>query len=161
MVQTSRGDTEALVVGITNDFLIAKLYILLFFIYYSYHTFSPDNTEFQLPLQQDNITNEQKVLKGDVITFSYDHINLVVPQNPKLVRVRGDITWKDIIKTTSKDLNGNHNPQFNTCLLINISCIVASNRRRISQSTPAPQRKKERNGIGKENFEAICHLPES
>ena len=41
------------------------------------------------------------------MTFAYDHMNLGVPHNPRFIRVRADVAWKEVLLTApSKSLNG-------------------------------------------------------
>lgn len=41
-------------------------------------------------------------VKGDVITFSFEvSNNRDLPLNPKIVRIRRDITWSDVILNNS------------------------------------------------------------
>lgn len=36
--------------------------------------------------------------KGDIVTFSYDHFSSKgIPVKPKLVKIRNDITWKELV----------------------------------------------------------------
>ena len=69
----------------------------------------PSGIEFTAPLPHDV---ELKI--GDVATFVYDNYSQwSIPVNPTILRLREDITWKDILfdyqrnsSSPSKELNG-------------------------------------------------------
>lgn len=50
-----------------------------------------------IPLEASNLADGIKVSKGDIVTFSFDSINFQsLPSHIKIVRVRNDVTWKDV-----------------------------------------------------------------
>eukprot|EP00026_Physarum_polycephalum_P001189 Phypoly_transcript_01190.p1 GENE.Phypoly_transcript_01190~~Phypoly_transcript_01190.p1 ORF type:complete len:754 (+),score=55.74 Phypoly_transcript_01190:1305-3566(+) len=89
-LKTSRGDTEGLVVRLTNEKITVKL---------------PNRTQIDLNLPEGKL-HEPLPKRGDVVTFTFDHMNNGVPQNPQFERVRGDLSWKEVLQSSpSKHLN--------------------------------------------------------
>jgi len=43
--------------------------------------------------------SELSLKKGDVVTFSYENSSRrEIPLGPRIVRVRGDLTWEDVVR---------------------------------------------------------------
>ena len=57
----------------------------------------------------EDYTLEREPLEGDVVSFSYDHqARIEIPTNPKVYRIRDDLTWQDVLESipSSQFING-------------------------------------------------------
>ena len=71
-------------------------FLLFFFFFFPSSCFlislRPDGVSFKVPVQK------IQPKKGDVVTFSYDSYTVrSVPLNPRIYRIRGDMTWEEAI----------------------------------------------------------------
>lgn len=58
--------------------------------------YSPDGIVFEV--DKKNIHVDERLKKGDVVTFTYDSIaRQSTPVNPKIVRVRTDVSWRELV----------------------------------------------------------------
>lgn len=48
------------------------------------------------------IDNEDAPKRGDVVTFTYDNF-VSVPINPRILRVREDMSWAEVLLNSAKD----------------------------------------------------------
>eukprot|EP00026_Physarum_polycephalum_P000218 Phypoly_transcript_00218.p2 GENE.Phypoly_transcript_00218~~Phypoly_transcript_00218.p2 ORF type:complete len:903 (-),score=85.00 Phypoly_transcript_00218:118-2826(-) len=79
--KASLGDSEALVVSVEDDQVNLQL---------------PNGTTFEF--QQIFNKNEPVPKKGDIVTIEYDNfVRKDVPANPKIVRIRADLSWEDVL----------------------------------------------------------------
>lgn len=73
--------------------------------------FRPNGNIFTVPFEDNQVAN---LKMGDVVTFAFENsLRRGVPLNPKIVKLRNDISWQDVIRSYKKDtayLNGNYNP---------------------------------------------------
>jgi hypothetical protein len=52
-----------------------------------------------------------KPKKGDIVTFEFDYgTRTVAPANPKITRIRKDLSWEEVQRDYERDsqLNGTH-----------------------------------------------------
>lgn len=64
-----------------------------------------------MTLGQPDSEISQKLKIGDIVTFTYEyHSRVDVPVNPQIMRVRQDLTWRDVLRDNAnemqKELNG-------------------------------------------------------
>ena len=53
---------------------------------------------------------ELSLKKGDVVTYSYESsARREIPLGPRIVRVRGDLTWEDVVRMEDAHPYGTHN----------------------------------------------------
>lgn len=62
--------------------------------------FRPDGTTFPAEYH-----HEVPVKEGDIVTFSYDSYSRrkLIPVNPKIIRVRNDISWQQVVATHANE----------------------------------------------------------
>ena len=61
--------------------------------------FRPNGLTFAVPLREDI-----ELAFGDMVTFSYDtYSRREAPVNPKIQRVRTDMSWEDVVNSTGND----------------------------------------------------------
>lgn len=91
-------------VELRNSSLILQLYsfslfpLFSFFNYYHYYYYyRPDGVTFEV--EGDQVASLQpRPKKGAIVTFAYDNYTQgCAPVNPKLVRLREDVSWDDVI----------------------------------------------------------------
>ena len=114
-LQTTYGDREGIVVAVDDTGVKLKLYVTfsssflpLFFVYrlfaftsntYIFHR--PDGKVFTVPAQDVRIPMPSV---GDVVTFSFDsYARRDLPVNPKIYRIRTDISWDDAQHSYAKE----------------------------------------------------------
>jgi hypothetical protein len=54
--------------------------------------------------------DDLQLQRGDIVTVSYENFSRrAIPVNPKLVRIRKDVSWEEVLQsyTDEFDLNGN------------------------------------------------------
>eukprot|EP00026_Physarum_polycephalum_P001074 Phypoly_transcript_01075.p1 GENE.Phypoly_transcript_01075~~Phypoly_transcript_01075.p1 ORF type:complete len:1059 (+),score=134.10 Phypoly_transcript_01075:98-3274(+) len=88
-LKAARGDKEALVVKYTPA---TSSYVLQM----------PDGNNFSLKVDEKPY-HPQEYKKGDVVTFSYENFSRnSIPVNPKILRVRKDLSWKGVLAQESR-----------------------------------------------------------
>eukprot|EP00026_Physarum_polycephalum_P002338 Phypoly_transcript_02344.p1 GENE.Phypoly_transcript_02344~~Phypoly_transcript_02344.p1 ORF type:complete len:892 (+),score=111.01 Phypoly_transcript_02344:67-2742(+) len=85
--KASRGDIESLVVQM-----------------------SPNTIQLQLPngivFNLENVPEKQSLKDGDIVTITYDNLSPnSVPVNPKISRVRNDVSWNEVERNHATQLN--------------------------------------------------------
>lgn len=85
-----------------DNSLVLKLYVIIkrYFYYNKLIIIRPDETIFEVP----GIDGEEKIQKGDVVSFSFDIRNKAMV-NPQIIRVRKDLDWQDVVITHFHDLS--------------------------------------------------------
>eukprot|EP00026_Physarum_polycephalum_P000178 Phypoly_transcript_00178.p1 GENE.Phypoly_transcript_00178~~Phypoly_transcript_00178.p1 ORF type:complete len:1068 (-),score=137.60 Phypoly_transcript_00178:3031-5769(-) len=85
-LKTSIGDREGVVIGISQKAVKLKL---------------PNGVTFHVPNENVQVSN---VSVGDIVTFSYENqAKKDIPTNPKIYRIRNDVSWKDVVHLFYKD----------------------------------------------------------
>ena len=80
----------------------------------------PSGEAFTIPKK--SIQSETLPIRGDIVSFTFENYRNAVPFNPKVVRIRRDISWKEVLHDAlvhvpkSQSLNGNHPPALFTLL---------------------------------------------
>lgn len=67
--------------------------------------FRPNRLNFAVKIEP-----ELRLKPGDVVTFEYDDtLRLELPVNPKIIRVRKDVSWESLLNDYNNEvtLNGN------------------------------------------------------
>eukprot|EP00026_Physarum_polycephalum_P000469 Phypoly_transcript_00470.p1 GENE.Phypoly_transcript_00470~~Phypoly_transcript_00470.p1 ORF type:complete len:781 (-),score=102.87 Phypoly_transcript_00470:244-2586(-) len=76
------GDSEGIVLGITTELV---------------HLQQANGATVSVPQENNFLGEDVKV--GDVVTFSYENVNQKdIPLDPKIIRVRHDVAWKEVAK---------------------------------------------------------------
>eukprot|EP00026_Physarum_polycephalum_P002833 Phypoly_transcript_02842.p1 GENE.Phypoly_transcript_02842~~Phypoly_transcript_02842.p1 ORF type:complete len:838 (+),score=97.84 Phypoly_transcript_02842:84-2597(+) len=87
-LKAARGDHEALVVDVASD-LTCTLQL-------------PDGIIFEVPNQK--FPENAVPKKGEIVTFEYENYSKrSVPVGPTIVRVRTDLTWRDVVRQHFQD----------------------------------------------------------
>lgn len=46
----------------------------------------------------------EKISKGDIVSFSFEgHAKRDIPVNPKIYRIRYDLSWKDVLSSSASE----------------------------------------------------------
>jgi hypothetical protein len=87
---------EAMVVGRGQDQMLElKLYSFVFLLGYLLIIIRPNGATFSVPSQNVQIPSPSI---GDVVTFYCEsYVRRDVPMNPKVVRIRTDVSWEDVV----------------------------------------------------------------
>lgn len=68
-----------------------------------------------IPLKDINISIP---LVGQIVTFSFEsHSRREVPVNPKIQRIRNDVTWEELINTHNNEKESENEATFNGILI--------------------------------------------
>eukprot|EP00026_Physarum_polycephalum_P001342 Phypoly_transcript_01343.p1 GENE.Phypoly_transcript_01343~~Phypoly_transcript_01343.p1 ORF type:complete len:974 (+),score=101.70 Phypoly_transcript_01343:154-3075(+) len=87
--KASRGDQEALVVGVDEASVSLQL---------------PDGLRFRVEEFEEGLV----LAKGDIATFTYENYSrYAIPINPKIYRIRDDVTWEEVVYNFHKDMQLN------------------------------------------------------
>ena len=121
-MQMAFEDKEAIVVGTKQRSIQLQLYVNLhqsstffffFFFFFSSHFYylsssllsffiRPNGLIFTVP--PENIQISTRISVGDVVTFSYENRpQSPLPVNPVIIRLRTDVSWKDILHLHFKE----------------------------------------------------------
>eukprot|EP00026_Physarum_polycephalum_P001933 Phypoly_transcript_01936.p1 GENE.Phypoly_transcript_01936~~Phypoly_transcript_01936.p1 ORF type:complete len:910 (+),score=132.37 Phypoly_transcript_01936:109-2838(+) len=95
-LKASRGDKEALVLDINSRSILLQL---------------PEGNTFEVPAKQKKTLKKGKrsLARGDVVTFEYySYSHNALPVRPKLVRIRSDLSWGEVIRTNKTQSLNEH-----------------------------------------------------
>lgn len=57
-------------------------------------------------ISSSDILESSSLSKGDVVTFAYDNYSRAEePVNPKILRVRKDLTWEQVLEESEREIN--------------------------------------------------------
>lgn len=55
-------------------------------------------------MPSESVIITELLIPGDIVTFSYDNYSRKeVPVNPKIIRIRSDMSWQDVIKNDASE----------------------------------------------------------
>lgn len=87
-LKAARGDKEAIVTKVAKDGTVSLK--------------MPDGITFAVP--SENVRVFAKPIRGDVVTFNYEsYSRRSVPVNPKIYRIRTDMSWEDVLRAHAKE----------------------------------------------------------
>lgn len=67
-------------------------------------SFRADNTILEAPVAFEG----ERLKKGDVVTFSYkSYSSNSIPVDPKVIRIRKDLEWRDVMRSHAQELTMN------------------------------------------------------
>jgi hypothetical protein len=77
--------------------------LITFFNLFFFFFCRPNKVKFVIDAQAYEST--PKPIPGDVVTFSYQHYTkLLTPVNPKIERIRGDLSWQEILHNYKNEI---------------------------------------------------------
>ena len=93
---------RAFILSFTSFYFPLSFYFFVLSFSFSTHSFHrPDGTFFKV--SKEDYELHRPPIRGDIVTFSHDYqTRRFAPSNPVVYRIRSDMTWQDVIKSSKE-----------------------------------------------------------